>query len=205
MAAEKLNRKVSGAFNAVVSAAGKYGLVASRGARLETTALHRAIKLAYNDSERRSGLKTALLTPPIFSAIARRFSGKQLPVEHFDRLLIREFDVTEEIAGRVASYFIEGARQAGILSAGNVLELPRDGDADQRKEVDQRETEARDEDLDDASPAAPRVAVEAGSYSVTFKGPGLSSTVVLKDEDDVAIVEATLKKVLKAIKAQGGQ
>jgi len=192
MAAEKMGRKVSGAFSAVVSAAVKYSLISSKEGRLSTTPVFRDIKLAYSEEEKRRHIRKALLSPPIFEAISKRFGGRELPIDHFDRLLIREFNVSDDIAPRVAAYFIDGARQAGLLNPDNSL-----GDSFGSMH---ESGEEEDKETFDSTPAASKDAPEeAGSYSVTFRGPGLSSTVTLSDESDLAIVEAMLKKISKAI------
>lgn len=200
MAAERMGRKVSGAFSAVVSAAVKYSLVTSKEGRLATTSLFRDIRLAYSEEEERAYLGKALLSPPIFESIARRFEGKQLPVEHFDRLLIREFDVSDDIAGRVASYFLDGAKRSGMLDANNVLIAARERKSETSSETsDDIENEIHPTLLMPARHL--ESSKENAGFSVTFRGPGLNSTIAILDEDDVAIVEATLKKVTKALKS----
>ena len=39
-------------------------------------------------------------------------------------------------------------------------------------------------------------------YSVRITGPGIDSRIAIKDEDDVEIVEAMLKKVRRLLKAE---
>lgn len=205
MTAEKMGRKVSGAFSAVISAATKYGLVSSKDGRISASALYRNIKLAYTDEERRKHIATALLAPPIFTSIAERFDGKQLPIQHFDRLLIREFGVSDEIAPRVASYFVEGARQSGILTAGDVIDLSGEsrnrGHDEESRELDAAVGKENQLEVafQERSPGTNKQDIE---FSVVFRGPGLNSTVVINDEDDMAIVEATLRKISKALKAR---
>lgn len=202
MAAEKMGRKVSGAFSAVVSAAVKYSLLSAKQGRLATTSLFRNIKLAYNEDERRRHLRAALLSPPIFAAIADRFSGRQLPIDHFDRLLIREFGVSDEIAPRVASYFLEGAHQAGMLTADSALVSQEERPTSDEPMAATEAGVGRNADDDFAleSGDGPESPTHTAQFSVTFRGPGLTSTVTISDEDDMAIVEATLRKITKALK-----
>ena len=63
----------------------------------------------------------AFLTPPLFRSIFDRFEGRKLPVEHFEKLLIREFHVPEKISSRVSKYFLEGAKQCALLNANNEM------------------------------------------------------------------------------------
>ncbi|WP_159082232.1 hypothetical protein [Rhodanobacter thiooxydans] len=199
MAAERLNRKEGGAFTALISAATKYGLISSKGGRLAVQQVYRDYKLAYNDVEKRNALRAALLSPPMFLAIYKRFEGKPLPVEHFGKLLIREFDVPQDQASKVSAYFLEGADQAGIIEAGNVL-------ATMTSSSDLAEPESSSADDDESqvavspNPVAAKVEpLGPTDYAITFKGPGLNSTIVVAEEEDLLIVEAMLKKVKKVL------
>lgn len=207
MAAERLNRKQGGAFKALVSAATKYGLISSKGGRLTVQEAYRSYKLAYDDTERRNALRTALLSPPMFEAIYRRFEGNALPVEHFEKLLIREFGVPEDQASKVSNYFLEGAEQAGLLEAGNKL-VAVDGAGDLNGPAVESEESGSEEDGSPGSGAqfASRVApTMPNDFSIVFKGPGLNSTIVVAEEEDLEIVEVMLKKVRKALIARKGE
>jgi hypothetical protein len=121
LVAEKMGKKVGGAFSAVVGAASKYGLVDSKSQRLTVTALYKRHKLAYSDAEEQLCLREALLSAPLFKAIYDRFLGKVLPLSHFDRLLVREFEVPEDLASRTATYFLDGAKISGLLDSSGLL------------------------------------------------------------------------------------
>lgn len=202
MAAERLNRKEGGAFTALVSAATKYGLVSSKGGKLTVQQVYRDYKLAYNDVERRNALRSALLSPPMFHAIYERFEGKPLPVEHFEKLLIREFDVPQEQASKVSTYFLEGADQAALLGAGNILTtLVSSSDV----EAPDADGGIADGDESEVAPLRPNSGIGKteplgpADYAITFRGPGLNSTIVVAEDEDLLIVEAMLKKVKKAL------
>jgi len=202
MAAERLNRKEGGAFTALMSAAVKYGLVSSKSGRLTVQQIYRDYKLAYNDAEKRNALRTALLSPPMFLAIYKRFEGKPLPVEHFEKLLIREFDVPQDQASKVSAYFLEGADQAGMIEAGNVLAImaaPIDLGVPDGSSADEDASQAA---LTPNPATAKTDLLGPADYAITFKGPGLNSTIVVAEEEDLLIVEAMLKKVKKALAAR---
>jgi len=205
MAAERLNRREGGAFTALISAATKYGLISSKSGRLTVQQVYRDYKLAYDDVEKRNALRTALLSPPMFLAIYKRFAGKSLPVEHFEKLLIREFDVPEEQASKVSMYFLEGADQAGIIEAGNVL-ATKASSSDLTELQDSSPTGNDESQVAPASsPAAAKVEpLGSTDYAITFRGPGLNSTIVIAEEEDLLIVEAMLKKVKKALEQRFG-
>ena len=208
MAAEKLQKKLSGAFSALVSAGAKYGLVSQKDGKLSIQPLYREIKLAYTDEERRQKLRQAVLSPPLFQAIATRFAGQILPVEHFEKLLIREFAVPEEMASKVATYFVVGAKQAGVLSPENTLVATTNSTleskvTDRSDESPESDSE-HDGDGDDAS-SSPRErdsATTLSDYSISVRGPGLHSTILVREDDDLVIVDAMLGKVRKALQAR---
>lgn len=202
MAADKMGKKVSGAFSALVSAAVKYGLLASKKGRLSIQPLYRSIKLAYTEDEKREFIAKAFLSPPLFRSVVERFEGRALPVEHFEKLLIREFDVPGDSASRIAQYFLHGAKEAGIVSAsGLVSSAGPEGGASEEDNGDVTEENAGDST--DQLHAAGQVQADgpSGDFSISFRGPGLNSTIVVREQEDLLIVDAMLKKVSKALRA----
>ncbi|HZQ42192.1 MAG TPA: hypothetical protein VFA99_03030, partial [Acidobacteriaceae bacterium] len=103
MCAQRMSRKHgSGAFNSLINAAVKHGLVDSKRGNLSTTPLYsRDYKHAYSDTQRMEALRRAFLNVPLFKRIHERFVGKALPEDILDKLLIREFEVPEDLARRV--------------------------------------------------------------------------------------------------------
>ncbi len=204
MAADKLGKQhTSGAYKALVGAAVKYGLITNKKGQLAVTQLYRDIRLAYNEAEAEKETQKAFLKPPLFSDIFARFENKPLPVSHFEKLLIREFEVPDNFASRVGGYFLEGAKQCGILGDGNVLS--RDNDA--ANEIIENGNDD-DEQQADSPPEKPKAgpsheishpAEEEGKFSVRIKGPGMDSLIVVNEEEDLYIVKAMLKKVEKRL------
>lgn len=202
MAAEKLGKKVSGAFRALISSASKYGLIENKSQKLTVTNLFREYKLAYSDDERKLKLRDALLLVPLFRDVYNRFMGKELPVSHFERLLIREFSVPDDLGSRVASYFIDGAKISGLMGDNNKLieistlmpqtELPAEygdtGDQNIEEDKNGQKSEPEDEPL----PIQKK-------YTVRISGPGMNSVIEVNEQEDMLIVQAMLKKVEKAL------
>lgn len=207
MAAERLNRKVSGAFSALVSAAIKFGLVVSKSQKLSTAASYKDYKLAYTPEESSEKLRQVLLSPVLFQNIYERFAGKEIPITHFEKLLIREFEVPEDWASRIGSYFIEGAKQSGLLGENNRLidKVPSESSSeealinatsDNSLETSVRATQpSQPQEKDDAVSAHQKV------YVVRVTGPGINSTIEVHETDDMLIVQAMLKKVEKALQS----
>lgn len=194
MAATKLGRTVSGAFKAVVNAAMKYGLVDSNRGKLSITELYRDYKLAYSDDDKRAALRKALLTPGCYESLYNRFLGEKLPGDILDKLLIREFDVRESDASRVAGYFIDGAKELGLLGEDGVLS----GQADSGEDEGEGENEDEDGSEDDGEVELPSTAAK---YVVSIRGPGMKSEIQLLEPDDLLIVDAMLTKVRKKLEA----
>jgi hypothetical protein len=207
MAADKLNKKVSGAFTALVGSSVRFDLITSKKGQLETSPLYRDYKLAYSKDEANKVLATAFLKPPLFHRIFERFQDRELPLTHFEKLLIREFDVPDAISSRVSKYFLDGAKQCGILGANHVLsssisensaldaeedtEIADDGLVPLRQEQTKAQRKTIEQDQEVISHDA--------DYSVRIKGPGMDSVIVIHEEEDLLIVQAMLKKVHKKI------
>jgi hypothetical protein len=212
LAAEKLGKKISGAFSALIASASKYGLIDNKGGKLTVCPLYRSYKLAYTPDEATKILREALLSPPLFSSIYNKFKGQKLPIEHFEKMLIKEFEVPDDMASRVCSYFLEGAKQSSLLNSDNVL-------------VMEEETSSGDADEEDAKPALASlpVAVEqedkydqashdnkqralsgngvvVEDFWLNIRGPGVNFSIEIKERDDLDIVQIMLKKIERALK-----
>jgi hypothetical protein len=207
MAADKLNKKVSGSFQALIGAAVRYGLISNKKGQLGVTGLFRDHKLAYNKEESDVALSLAFLAPPLFRQIFDRFDGRELPVSHFEKLLMREFGVPDQISSRVAKYFLEGAKQCALLTADNKLRAGASGG--QGVVVSNEGADDEGDELDAASENTVTknqnsvvdqdVIENEGRFSVRIKGPGMDSVIIVNDEEDLLIIRAMLKKVEKKI------
>jgi hypothetical protein len=196
MAGSKLGRKGtnSGAFAALVGAAVKFGLLDNRKATLSVTSRYRDYKLAYDEEQRTQALRAAFLNPPLFRAITERFSGKAIPTDILDKLLIREFGVPEALAARVGEYFLEGAKAVRLLSDAGVLIA--DGGPSSVATPAPAVSEAVE-----TVPISPEpVLVPTSHYVVRVTGPGISSSVDIIDEEDLVLVDALLKRIRRSLK-----
>jgi hypothetical protein len=211
LAAEKLGKKISGAFSAQIASASKFRLVDNKAGKLSVTSLYRNYKLAYTSEDANICLRDALLSPPLFRAVYERFKGQKLPIEHFQKMLIKEFEVPDDLASRVAGYFLEGAKQSGLLNGDNTLM------ADLR-------AEPIDEELEEEKVLSPVTAQQSGAvagttntddsahksmtfaasddYHLSIRGPGTSFAIEIRDQDDLEIVQIMLKKIERAIAAK---
>lgn len=207
MAAERLNRKVSGAFSALVSAAIKFGLVSSKSQRLSTAVLYKNYKLAYTPEESSEKLRQMLLSPILFRNIYDRFVGKEIPITHFEKLLIREFEVPDDWASRIASYFVDGAKQSGLLGENNrLIDIAPGESSGEEEQVNAQSDNSQEINTRASQPAQPQEKDEAVSahqkvYVVRVTGPGINSTIEVHEPEDMIIVQAMLKKVEKALQS----
>ena len=196
--AEGMKKKVSGAFTALVSAAVKYGIVTSKSGQLAVTEQFNKYRLAYDEEEKRELLRQAFLNVPLFSQVFTRFrNGKLPPGDILTKILIREFGVNENRASAIHQYFIEGATESGLLTEdGKFVE----SDAAER-EVEQTPVHDDADHQEHApQPIATSVATD-GEFSITIAGPGLNSTLVIREPEDLLIVNAILQKVERKLEA----
>jgi len=194
--AAKMQRKVSGGFMVIVSSAQKFNLINSEKSFITITEEYKLIKHSYTNSERMAFLKKAFLTPQVFSILFERFKGQELPVEMLDKILIREFGVEENTAGRVAGYFTDGLKAYGLL-IGNRL---ADDDV-QEKAIPIEEAvkiEPASETIPDPLDAS-FTHINSERYEVQLTGPNISTKLNLDDEEDVLILEAIVKKIRKKL------
>lgn len=199
MCAEHMGRKVGGGFKDIVSAAVKFGLITNTKGMLGTTQLFQTYHLGYSLEEKAQVLQQAFLRVPLFLEIYERFKSQKLPIEILDKLLIREFQVNQQIASRVAKYFLDGAKATKLLNGDNTFHL-LSGVTDEPEKENAEESpvdsmEYRDTDLD----AEPVEIIDANEFSVRITGPGINSTIAIREEDDLDIVEVMLKKVRKKL------
>lgn len=199
--AESMKRKVSGAFAALVNAAVKYGLVTSKSGELAVTEHFDRYRLAYDEEEKRKLLRQAFLNVPLFSQVFTRFQKNGELPDILTKVLIREFNVNENLASALHQHFIAGATESGLLSEdGKFVES-------EVAERDGEQTPVHDESDHQEhvpQPIATSVAA-AGEFSITVTGPGLNSTLVIREPEDLLIVDAMLKKVERKLEAAGTQ
>lgn len=112
---------------------------------------------------------------------------------------IKEHGVAENIASRIVLYFNEGARDAGLIGPGGVIAMPDNGTSAQPTKdapaASERDDPQDDEDADVSTPFI-------RGYTVRITGPGIDTRIAIKDEENIEIVDVTLRKVRRLLKAQ---
>lgn len=198
MAAERMSRKISGAFGMLISSASKFGLVENKGQKLSTTNLYKDYKLSYTEEEKSQKLREIMLSVQLFQSIYERFSGKELPITHFEKLLIREFNVPSDLGSRVASYFIDGAKESSLIDENNRL-IDYSQTLDTGNNNLGNTESISDGDVEDIPLKEPQKNIK--NYFVRITGPSMDSNIELIEPEDMLIVHAMLKKVEKHLKA----
>lgn len=205
-AAEAMGNTVSGAFRALAYGTVKYGFLSYSKNKLRLEPLYNDYKLAYSEADKQAALRKGFLAVPLFTEIAKRFEHQQLP-PHFEKLLIREHQVSQDLASRVAGYFVEGAKEAGILQGdGSINAWPQNvtltpGTAGASLQAGAAAATTASATITPAPEPEPEPPVTNG-YTVRIAGPGMDSKITIKDVDDIAIVNIMLKKIEKLITAE---
>lgn len=207
MCAEQMGLKVGGGFKSIVSAATKFGLITKIRGQLSTTALFESYHLGYSTEEKSQILRDAFLNVPLFLEIYERFKDQELPVKIFDKLLIREFKVNQLDASRVAKYFISGAKVTELLNSDNTFHalnqathnLEHNNDSNSNSPEQNNEPDIQTETSSNNTQSSPKEAVSSDEFSVQISGPGINSTIIIREDEDLDIVEVMLKKVRKKL------
>lgn len=197
MCAEKLDKRVSGAFRDIISSAVKYGFVtAKRGGGVQLAQTYKDIKLSYSEREKKHHTQKAFLKIPLFRKVCDRLNNQKLPIEFFDKLLIKEFNVKESHAIKVKGLFIKGARDVGLLAADNTLCY----DCESKKDESVECVDYKVITDNSISPEINKPEVSSDSYIVNIKGPGMNFTISIAEPDDIEVINVLLQNIEKKIR-----
>jgi hypothetical protein len=198
--ADSMNLKVSGSFNAVISATSKYGLIETKQGQLTTTQLFKNIKLAYDENEKIDFERKAFFSMVLFNKLYETFKGKPLPVAMLSKFLIRELNVEENIATRVKNIFIEGLKQVKLLDGeNNVLDINHKTPEEQVSNAE-LVTLSPSPDLYKGQKNSNDTTFEiqdSNEYSFHIVGPGMNTKITLLEEEDFDILNAVIRKIKK--------
>lgn len=203
--AAKLGKQMSGAFRAAIGSAVKFGLVTSKGGKLAVTDRYKAIKLAYNDEERRSQVVAAFLTPGLYATIAGRFAGIELPTAILDKVLMKEMGVDPKSAAEIAQRFIGGVKSLGLLENGVLVtgsQAQASGDDMENGATDEAVRASKEAEGEVIGTETSVGAMDGTEFIVHITGPGMNSKLILREEEDMEIVNAMLKKVQRRLSSE---
>jgi len=187
IAAEKMGRKLGGGFQAIISAAGKFGLIIRKQRELKCSDDYNQYKLSYNKEEEIKHLQKFFLRISLFKVIYEKYKKSILPVKILDKILIKEMGVEEKAASRVSKYFIDGAKFVGILKPDdNFNEIEKIEEIGNNKGI----AAELQGNLQNNSR-------ETNNFVVSIVGPGMNHKIEIKEKEDIDILNAILKKVIK--------
>ncbi|MBC7400564.1 MAG: hypothetical protein H7289_11520 [Mucilaginibacter sp.] len=196
LAAAKIGNKVGGAFFYIMGAAQKFNLITHKAGQIKTSDLYREIKLAYTEEERTKLLISSFLLPPVFSRLYERFKDMELPIAMLDKMLIKEYEVDDNAASRIKKYFIEGAKNLGLLNAQNKL-IKLDVPPQIEEKIEDEQVQIVPEVIHVASDGAIISLSDLDEFVFHITGPGVNSRIAIREEEDFIILEAMIRKIKK--------
>lgn len=190
--ANKTGKKIGGGFTAIVSTTSKFGLIDVKNGNLSLTQLYKDYKLSYDEDERIKYLRKVFFNSVLFKKVYEKFKNSKLPVEIFDKALIKEFNVEQKIASRVAGYFIDAAKHVKLLNPDNSFNSIDNEDTEKTPEKTEVEENPIKGISDKGFPP-----LSTSNYIVQIKGPKINQTIEIDDADHILLVEAALKIIKK--------
>ena len=202
--ADRLGKRVSGAFQAVVGAGTKHSLVSSKSNKLSVTDVYKSIKLAYTNDEKLGILQKAFLAPPVYSKLYEQFKGREMPMQLLNKILMREYEVDDELASRVSKYFLEGAKFTEILIGNKMVDLETVGIShliiETPEDVRQERGMTRLGKETDQYSTFEIADKNAESFGIHVYGPGMDTRMTISEEEDFLILEAVVMKIRKRLR-----
>lgn len=195
-AADHLGKKVSGAFNSLVSTAVKYDFIDSKKGTLAITDHFKEFIHAYDEEEEKALLRKSFFKIPIFHELYERFKNAKLPIQTLEKILIREFDVAEKIASRVSTYFVNASKETELLNSDFTFNKFNS------ENVISSEKEELDNKKEDKIEKQKEIDGQSEEYKITISGPAdFNFSQVIKKEGDFIVIEAILNNIKEKIKA----
>lgn len=205
--AAEMGMKDGGGFRDKCSAAVKFGLVVYESSKIITTDLANNIRLAYNDEERIKYMREACLSPDLFKDLYERYKGMKVPTDILPKVLEKECDVNNQVAQRVAKYFIQAMSDCELLTDGGEIVdltiLDNSNNLTLPTSTIKEEIEAPSNDVIFRTSLNPsQVQPNQENFFVTITGPSnftfASEMKTIKDFDSVVLMlEAFVKSTLK--------
>lgn len=155
------------------------------------------------DEEKHQLADKWLKSPKLFASVLTKYPDN-LPSDPALRYeLIQEFNFTEEAANKFIKVLKESIEYTQSFAAS--AQSREVDDLDDFEEVeDEGEIEETPKPANTASgsPTIAPISLSEDSFSVQITGPGINSVIEIKEEEDLMIVEAMLKKVGKKVFAE---
>lgn len=168
---DKLGKKKGGSFISDITSSIKHGLITKEKNNLKITDLYKDIKLSYTDDEKNTNLIKSFLLPDTYREILERFDKNELPIDVLDKMLIKEYNVANNISQLVANNLIKGAEKLGLIVNGKIS-LNKDLLEQAKKDAAEKSEEENDDNV---------VVTQKGKSSKNESSVDTSITQKLKD------------------------
>ncbi len=133
--------------------------------------MYKDIKLSYTDDEKNTNLIKSFLLPDTYREILERFDKNELPIDVLDKMLIKEYNVANNISQLVANNLIKGAEKLGLIVNGKIS-LNKDLLEQAKKDAAEKSEEENDDNV---------VVTQKGKSSKNESSVDTSITQKLKD------------------------
>lgn len=201
--ADNMGLKVSGAFNATIASAQKFGLVEQSKGNLSITPLYKEIHFSYTEEEKSSNLIKAFLLPPLFNKIYERFKGKELPTHIISKIFVKEYGIQDiNTAQRVSNYFIDGCQMLGLIENNKLVDVSKPLQFEnETSEVSLNEESSQNvpKMVNSRQESIHSLSNSFNEFVINISGPGMNVTITINDEDDISMVETTMNKIKKIL------
>ncbi len=192
MCAAKMGKKMGGGFQDLTSAAAKFGLITRKKGVLYLSDTYNKMNLSYTEDEKKGFLRDFFLGVPVFKEIYSKYREVKLPVDILDKALVKEFDVDRKLSKRVSKYFIEGAKEIGLLNSDNsfnetdIVDLNIVDRSEGKKTLIKNSKLITEEDYSGLD-----------TFVVHISGKGMNSKIEINEIEDLSIVDAMINKIKK--------
>lgn len=202
--AQSLGVKISGAYHDSVNTAIKHGLISKSKETLELTPLYTDIKLAYTDEEKNGYLKKSFLKASVYGDMLKRFDGKAIPEHILDKMLMKEFSVSESIAKSVGANLLKGGKSVGLIvndkvTLGDIV-IEEGDDADEESNEDSKDSKKTNKkEVQPKKEEKPKIhsdkKLEEGKLGQQINIDGLGKNVNLNINISLTVPETTNEEV----------
>ncbi len=189
--AAKLNRSVSGDFNALISSSVKYGVLLNKKDTLQATPLFSDFRLAYTPKEEKGWLRKMVLSIPVFKTLIDTVSEDTVRNEALlMKMLSKDYKISDRNAKKVARAFADNYEIAfKETDAAATVSAP----AFESVKIPGVTTFTGMPS--DTSSASTRAVDPAAGYRIEISGPNLEIKFTLRSANDMKILSACLEKM----------
>lgn len=193
--AAKMNKKPSGAFNALIGASTKFRFITRKQGKLYTSDLYNKMKLSYTEEEKKEFLRILFLNADSFKEIYEKYKKVKLPLDILDKALVKEFNVEKKLSQRVAKYFVDGAKFTGLLNQDNTFN--EINSSLENKEIVENNAPPLKQTIKNERSLSEEDYSGLDKFIVHIYGKGMNSKIEINEMEDLTILNAMINKIKK--------